>query len=375
MSVIEKYRALATTGEVTPDPVQELAIEQLEIIAHRLTSYRPDKKRWLFGKAEPEPRGLYIFGPVGRGKSMLMDLFFEAAPLAQKRRVHFHAFMAEIHQAIFDWRQMDGSQRASIPGLSAAFVRESGDDPIRPVARQVANEATLLCFDEFQVEDVADAMILGRLFEAFFEYGVVIVATSNRAPNDLYLNGLNRQLFQPFIDLMSERMDLYQLGGAHDYRLNRLQGAAVYHTPLGPEATQALDETFLKLTDKPKGKPLDLDVLGRTVTIAQAAKGVARASFDDLCATALGAQDYLALCEAFDTLILDDIPQLGPEKRNEAKRFVTLIDTLYENHVRLVASAEVPPADLYSQGDGSFSFERTVSRLMEMQSESWLKER
>lgn len=371
MSVIEKYRALAKTGEVTPDPVQELAIEQLEIIAHRLASYRPEKKRWLFGKAEPEPKGLYIFGPVGRGKSMLMDLFFDAAPVQAKRRVHFHAFMAEVHQAIFARRKMSPAERTREPN----HIRDAGDDPIRPVARKIANEATLLCFDEFQVEDVADAMILGRLFEAFFEYGVVIVATSNRAPKDLYLNGLNRQLFQPFIDLMSERMDLYQLGGAYDYRLDRLLDAAVYHSPLGAEATKALDDTFFKLTDEPKGKPLDLDVLGRTVTIAQAAKGVARASFGDLCATALGAQDYLALSETFDTLILDDIPQLGPEKRNEAKRFVTLIDTLYENHVRLVASAEVPPADLYPRGDGSFAFERTTSRLLEMQSESWLKDR
>lgn len=368
MSVIDRYRALATAGEVNPDPVQELAIEQLEIIAHRLASYRPEKKRWLFGKAEPEPRGLYIFGPVGRGKSMLMDLFFEAAPVEAKRRVHFHAFMAEIHQAIFSWRKMSPAERAREPN----YIREAGDDPIRPVARKVANEATLLCFDEFQVEDVADAMILGRLFEAFFDFGVVVVATSNRGPKELYKDGLNRQLFMPFVDLMCDRMDLYHLSGGHDYRLDRLAGAPVYHTPLGAEATRALDQAFLKLTDEAHGKPLGLDVMGRTVTISQAAKGVARASFNDLCAEALGAQDYLALAEAFDTLILDDIPQLGPEKRNEAKRFVTLIDTLYENHVRLVASAAAPPSQLYREGDGSFAFERTVSRLMEMQSESWL---
>lgn len=371
MSVIETYRSLAASGEVTSDPVQELAIEQLEIIAHRLAGYRPNKKRWLFGKAEPEPRGLYIFGPVGRGKSMLMDLFFEAAPVEAKRRVHFHAFMAEIHKEIFDWRKMSPSDRARQPN----YLRGAGDDPIRPIARKVADGATLLCFDEFQVEDVADAMILGRLFEAFFEFGVVVVATSNRAPKDLYKDGLNRQLFMPFVDLMCDRMDLYQLGGGHDYRLDRLQGAPVYHTPLGPNTTAALDEAFLKLTDEVTGKPQDLDVLGRNVRIAQATKGVARTSFSDLCAEALGAQDYLALAGAFDTLILDDIPQLGPEKRNEAKRFVTLIDTLYENHVRLIASAAVPPSQLYREGDGSFAFERTVSRLMEMQSESWLKDR
>lgn len=368
MSVIEKYRKLARSGEVTPDPVQELAIEQLEIIAHRLANYDPGKKRWLFGKAEPEPRGLYIFGPVGRGKSMLMDLFFEAAPLEAKRRVHFHAFMAEIHQEIFNWRKMDAAERAQQPN----FLKDAGDDPIRPVARKVATEASLLCFDEFQVEDVADAMILGRLFEAFFEFGVVIVATSNRAPKDLYHNGLNRQLFLPFIDLMRGRMDLYQLDGQHDYRLDRLQGAKVYHTPLGPDATAALDDTFQKLTDEEQGKPLGLEVLGRKLVVPQAAKGVARASFEDLCIEARGAQDYLALAEAFDTLILDDVPKLGPEKRNEAKRFVTLIDTLYENHVRLIASADAAPSDLYPEGDGSFAFERTASRLMEMQSEGWL---
>lgn len=368
MSVIERYRELARSGEVTPDPVQELAIEQLEIIAHRLVTYNPAKKRWLFGKAEPEPRGLYIFGPVGRGKSMLMDLFFDAAPPPAKRRVHFHAFMAEIHQAIFHWRNLTPEQRAREPH----FVKDAGDDPIRPVARKVASEASLLCFDEFQVDDVADAMILGRLFEAFFEFGVVVVATSNRAPKDLYVDGLNRQLFLPFIDLMCERMDIYQLNGQHDYRLDRLQGARVYHTPLGAQATHALDDTFRKLTDEEHGKPLDLPVLGRTLTIAQAAKGVARASFQELCVEALGAQDYLALAEVFDTLILDDIPVLGPEKRNEAKRFVMLIDTLYENHVRLIASAEAEPKDLYPRGDGSFAFERTVSRLMEMRSQSWL---
>lgn len=371
MSVIEKYRVLAASGEVTADPVQELAIEQLEIIAHRLAGYRPDKKRWLFGKAEPEPRGLYIFGPVGRGKSMLMDLFFDAAPVAAKRRVHFHAFMAEIHSEIFKWRKMSAGERARQPN----YLRDAGDDPIRPIARKVASDATLLCFDEFQVEDVADAMILGRLFEAFFEFGVVVVATSNRAPRDLYLNGLNRQLFMPFVDLMCDRMDLYQLGGGRDYRLDRLAGAPVYHAPLGPNATGALDEAFLKLTDQRRGEPRDLDVLGRTVTIAQSAKGVARASFTDLCVDALGAQDYLALAETFDTLVLDDIPQLGPEKRNEARRFVTLIDTLYENHIHLIASAAVTPSDLYPAGDGSFAFERTVSRLMEMQSESWLSGR
>jgi cell division protein ZapE len=371
MSVIKKYRALAASGEVAPDPVQELAIEQLEVIAHRLVHYQPGKKRWLFGKAEPEPKGLYIFGPVGRGKSMLMDLFFDTVPLEAKRRVHFHAFMAEIHQAIFAWRNMDAAERAQQPN----YIKEAGDDPIRPVAKAVADQAWLLCFDEFQVEDVADAMILGRLFEAFFEFGVVTVATSNRAPKDLYLDGLNRQLFTPFIDLLCQKMDLYQLDGQHDYRLERLQGVKTYHTPLGQDATRALDETFRKLTDETSGTPLDLKVLGRTLTLPQAAKGVGRASFTELCVEALGASDYLAICEACDTLIVDDIPQLTPDKRNEAKRFVILIDTLYENHVRLIASAQARPQDLYVEGDGAFQFERTVSRLMEMQSEDYLAHR
>jgi cell division protein ZapE len=371
MSVIEKYRALARSGEVRPDPVQELAIEQLEIIARRLASYRPGKKRWLFGKAEPEPRGLYICGPVGRGKSMLMDLLFEAAPVVVKRRVHFHAFMAEIHREIFAWRNMSQSERARRPN----YIKDAGDDPIRPVAKAVADEAWLLCFDEFQVEDVADAMILGRLFEALMDFGVVMVATSNRAPRDLYKNGLNRQLFLPFIDLIGAKMDIYQLDGQHDYRLDRLQGAKVYHTPLGEGADAALDETFRKLTDDAGGAPLELDVLGRKLIIPCAAKGVARASFAELCVAALGANDYLAIAETFDTLILAGIPRLTSDKRNEAKRFVTLIDTLYEAHVRLIASAEVPPQDLYPQGDGAFAFERTVSRLMEMQSQDYLSHR
>lgn len=368
MSVIETYRALAATGEVRPDPAQELAIEQLEIICHRLANYNPGKRRWLFGKAEPEPRGFYIFGPVGRGKSMLMDLFFEAAPLSAKRRVHFHAFMGEVHQAVFDWRQMDDATRAKQPN----YIKDAGDDPIRPVAKAIAQEATLLCFDEFQVEDVADAMILGRLFEAFFAHGVVVVATSNRAPKDLYLNGLNRQLFEPFIELIKEKMDLHHLAGQKDYRLDRLAGVKVYHTPLGPEAEALLDDAFVKLTDEDEGAPLELEVLGRTLTIGEASRGVARMSFEALCVEALGAHDYLALCGVIDTLILEGIPKLTPDKRNEAKRFVTLVDTLYENHVRLVASAEAAPQELYPEGDGSFQFERTVSRLMEMQSEDYL---
>jgi len=371
MSVIATYRELVRDGEVVQDPAQELAVEMLETLCLRMDGYRPGRRKWLFGKAEPDPKGLYIFGDVGRGKSMLMDLFYEAAPLEKKRRVHFHAFMQEVHGAIFEWRGLDAKARARKPN----YIKDAGDDPILPVAKLIASEATLLCFDEFQVNDVADAMILGRLFEALFGFGVVVVATSNRDPYSLYEGGLNRQLFVPFIDLISENLDLHHLDGHMDYRLERIKGMPVYHTPLGAPAETALDDAFLKLTDRDRGEASTLSIGGRTLTVPQAAVGVARFSFADLCERPLGAADYLKIAEVFHTVILSGIPQLGWEKRNEAKRFVILIDALYEAKVRLIASAEVAPEALYPQGDGSFEFARTVSRLTEMQSQDYLKAR
>lgn len=368
MSVISSYRALVEQGAVQQDPAQELAVEKLELLCRRLEGYKPGRRLRLFGRAEPEPEGIYIYGDVGRGKSMLMDLFFDVAPQTKKRRVHFHAFMQEMHEEIFRWRQLPEKARVREPH----FVKGAGDDPILPVAKHVAEGAVLLCFDEFQVSDVADAMILSRLFEALFARGVIVVATSNRDPWSLYEGGLNRPLFEPFIALMAERMDVHHLGSGVDYRLNRLKGAPVYHVPLNEASARALDAAFLQLTDQAIGSPFTLEVKRRKVTLLEVAKGVARASFQELCEAAFGAADYLAIAKAFDVLILSGIPALTPDKRNEANRFVTLIDALYEARVKLIASAEVPVHELYLRGDGSFEFARTQSRLIEMQStEYW----
>jgi len=358
------YRARLATGEIAPDPMQELAVEKLEILHRRLVDYRPGRNGGLLSllglaKKQPVPEGLYLYGGVGRGKSMLMDLFFDGAPVEHKRRVHFHAFMLEVHKRIHKWRAKTVEDRAA-------------KDPIPPLAERLSAEAWLLCFDEFEVRDVADAMILGRLFSRLFELGVVVVATSNRAPDELYAGGLNRQLFLPFIALMKQKLDVLHLEGAHDYRIDRLKGQRTFFTPIDAAAATELDAAFLRLTDQPRGEPGTLAVLGRSVPIREAAKGVARASFAELCEAALGPADYLALAAEFHTLILNDVPRLSPAKRNEARRFVMLIDVLYEHRVKLVASAAAPPDSLYPQGDGSFEFARTVSRLNEMQSADYI---
>lgn len=368
MTVIETYRQLVAAGQVTQDPAQELAVEKLEMLCHRLAGYRLGRRRGLFGRAEPEPQGLYLYGDVGRGKSMLMDMLFDVAPQDKKRRVHFHGLMQEVHEAIFRWRQMTPKERRAHPH----FVKGAGDDPIQPVARGIAASATLLCFDEFQVSDVADAMILGRLFQALFNAGVVVVATSNRDPWSLYEGGLNRQLLEPFIALMVSRMDVHHLDSPTDYRLARLKGLELYHYPLDAHAPEILTRAFHQLADQEEGAPRVLEVKGRQLIVPEAARGVARFSFAELCEAALGAVDYLALAETFSTLILSDIPQMGKDRRNEAKRFVILIDVLYEHKVCLIASAEVPLEGIYPQGDGSFEFARTVSRLREMQGQDYL---
>lgn len=369
------YEEMRAAGHLRDDPGQLAVVKRLQRLHDELAAGSSDKG-WLgrlFRRdARPSsPRGLYIHGGVGRGKSMVMDLFFASAPVAKKRRVHFHAFMLDVHARIHEWRRMDRAARERMAW------RGVGDDPIPPLAARLAEEARLLCFDEFQVTDVADAMILSRLFTALMDAGVVVVATSNRVPEDLYLGGLNRQLFLPFIALVRERLDVILLDGPTDYRLARLAGARVYHWPISDEATRALSEAFYRLTDNEVGDrsavgPEEIEVQGRKLYVPVASRGVAVFSFKRLCANPLGPADYLAIAWRYHTVIIVGIPRLGPEKRNEAKRFVTLIDALYENRVKLLCSAEAPPEELYPAGDGAFEFERTVSRLNEMQSADYL---
>ena len=359
------YRARQQAGHLQHDPVQALAAEKLQALWHALENYRPagGKSGWRerlgLGRrpAEPAPQGLYLFGPVGRGKSMLMDLFFESVGHPHKRRVHFHEFMLEVHGTMHAWRQKDGKLQ----------------DPLPRIAKEIAAETWLLCFDEFQVDNIADAMILGRLFEALFEEGVVVVATSNTHPDNLYRGGLQRDRFVPFIEVLKSRIDVLELEAMRDYRRDRLAGMRTFHTPLGPEASAALDEAFAALTDGGAAEPAELAVMGRTLRIPAAARGVARFSFADLCEQPLGAPDYLALAKAYHTVILSDVPALPPAKRNEAKRMVTLIDALYEHRVNMVVSAAAEPDMLCTEGDTAASFERTASRLIEMQSEDYIR--
>ena len=355
-------------GKITLDAAQEAAAKRLDALARALGHYKPGRKSW-FGGAKKAPRGLYVWGDVGRGKSMLMDLFFDKAPVAPKRRVHFNAFMIETHARIHVWRGLDTRARA----LRPEFVREAGDDPIPPVARAIAKEASLLCFDEFQVRDVADALILGRLFEQLFACGVVIVATSNVAPQRLYQGGLNRQLFLPFIAMIEARLDIVELDGPLDYRLARMKGVDAYITPLGPDADKAMDADWQRLTGAEKGEARMLRVLGRDLHIPEAHGRTARISFDELCVKALGPADYLAIAREFATLLVDRIPVMGPDMRNAARRFILLIDTLYDEGVQLVCSADAEPDRLYVAGDGADAFRRTASRLVEMRSEDYLK--
>lgn len=359
--VTARYRALLDAGELRPDPDQQRAVAVLDRLAADLRP-APRKAPWsrLFGKPPASPRGVYLWGGVGRGKSMLMDLAFEAIPAEPRRRVHFHEFMLEVHER-----------------LRAEREKEEGD-PIPPVARAIAAEARLLAFDEMVINNPADAMILSRLFGQLLDNGVTIVTTSNRPPSDLYLGGLNRELFLPFIDLVERDLELVPLNGPTDYRLERLGGFPTWYVPNGPEATQALSAAFFRLTDYPPEDRANVPTEeipvpgGRTLHVPKSLKGVAVFSFKRLCGEPRGAADYLAAARRFHSVILVGIPVMGPEKRNEAARFVTLIDALYEHKVKLLAAADAPPERLYPAGDGAFEFQRTASRLIEMQSQDYL---
>ena len=366
-SVRRRYEAMAESGGLMPDPIQRALADRLDrLIAELGASAQKSKKSplgWLFargGKPAP-PCGLYIWGPVGRGKTLLMDLFFAAVPQIGKRRAHFHEFMAEVHDRINVFRGR----------LRRGEVK--GDDPIPPVAAEIAADMSLLCFDEFAVYDIADAMILGRLFERLFEHGVTIVATSNVAPDELYAGGLNRALFVPFIGMLKEHMAVFHLDAPRDYRLEKAADEPIYVTPLGPRARACLDHHFSNLIGTTGAEPRSIAFRGREIAVPAAADGVARFSFDELCARPLAAADYLKIAEAFHTVIVDDLPVLTPERRNEAKRLINLVDAFYDRKVRLIVSAEAGPDDLWTSDDGkeAFEFTRTASRLMEMRSNEY----
>lgn len=362
-TVLDRYKQLVAAGELKPDAEQEAAAQRLNRLQQELEAQpaKPGLLGRFFSKAEASvPRGLYVWGNVGRGKSMLMDLFHSCLAIPAKRRAHFHEFMIEVHAR-----------------LRVERAKEIGD-PIQPVVAAIAAETKCLCFDEMVVNNSADAMIMSRLFTGLIEAGVVIVTTSNRAPKDLYKDGLNREHFLPFIALIEKRLDVLTLNGPTDYRLERLAGLDTWHSPLGDAATAACREAFFRLTDYPPEDAAnvpseELDVGGgRLLHVPKSLKGVAVFSFKRLCAEARGATDYLTVARHFHSVVIVGIPKLGPENRNEAARFVTLIDALYEHKVKLIAAADAEPGQLYEAGDGRFEFDRTVSRLMEMQSQDYL---
>lgn len=356
-TLTEIYTRLAREGRLESDSAQLAVLPELQRIRDALET-APTRKRLggLFAKAPPPPKGLYIWGGVGRGKSMLMDLFFSSVAIEAKRRVHFHAFMQEVQEALHKARQT---------GV---------DDAIKPVADQMSAHLKLLCFDEMQITDIADAMIVGRLFEQMMEHGVVIVSTSNRVPDDLYKDGLNRPLFEPFIDLLKDRLHVVELVSPRDYRQDRLEGATVYFSPLDPEARTNMRTLWDTMTEGADVHAHDIAVKGRTITLPRFASGVAWASFFDLCGQPLGPADYLAIADAVRVLFIADVPRLSSENYNAARRFVTLIDALYEARVRVVISAADTPERLYIEGAGAFEFERTASRLREMQAADWGQE-
>jgi cell division protein ZapE len=368
-SISVQYAARVAAGKIERDSAQEAVVAALARLETRIAEHRLARKSsslgWLFATRARESehiKGLYVYGEVGRGKTMLMDLFFAASPVARKRRVHFHEFMTEVHERIYALRQ------------KAKLGETNGEDPIALTAAAIAQETWLLCFDEFHVTDIADAMILGRLFKRLFELGVVVVATSNVPPSQLYMDGLNRALFLPFIALIEENMEIVPLQARTDFRLEKLAGTAVWYVPADRAADAALDQAWRRLTAGHAGEPQDLMVKGRTVHVPRASMGVARFPFHDLCQQPLAAVDYLKIAHEFHTIMIDHIPVMDYERRDEAKRFIILIDTLYDNAIKLIASAAAEPDALYRASDGfeAYEFNRTASRLIEMRSQAYL---
>jgi cell division protein ZapE len=364
-----RYAALIAAGKIETDPGQAMLAAQLAALARRLDQRRLARKSsslgWLFAKSQQAGlplKGLYVYGEVGRGKTMLMDLFFETSAVRRKRRVHFHEFMADVHERVHTYRQE--IKNGTLPE----------QDPIQRAAAAISEEIWLLCFDEFHVTDIADAMILGRLFTRLFELGIVVVATSNLAPGELYKEGLNRGLFLPFIALLQRHCDVVRLDARIDFRLEKLTGMPTWYLPADAKAKAALDEAWRRLAGEHAGAPHELMVKGHIVRVPKAAMGVARFSFDDLCAQPLAAADYLKIAHEFHTVILDHIPVMDHARRNEAKRFIILIDTLYDHAVKLLASAQAQPGELYTATEGyeANEFKRTASRLIEMRSQSYL---
>ncbi len=362
-----QYQDLVSSGAIEPDAAQAEIVEAFANLERRLSGYKPQRKQGLFGrlfadKDAAPPQGLYIHGEVGRGKTMLMDLFFQASPVAHKRRAHFHEFMAEVHERIYGYRQ------------NIARGEIADNDVIALTASAIFDEAWLLCFDEFHVTDIADAMILGRLFAKLFELGTVVVATSNVAPEDLYKGGLNRALFLPFIAQIKAHMDVLRLDARTDFRLEKLAGVKMWLVPADAGADAALDKAWVKITGSAKCKPRDISIKGRILHVPCSSHGMARFSFADLCEKPLGAADYLRLAHDYHTILIDRIPVMDLPERNAAKRFISLIDTLYDNAVKLMASAEADPMSLYVASDGheANEFKRTSSRLIEMSSDSYL---
>ena len=363
------YQALVSSGAIQPDEAQAEVADAFADLERRLATYKPVRKQGLLGRLFADknggpPRGLYVHGEVGRGKTMLMDLFFQTCPVAHKRRAHFHEFMAEVHERIYSYRQ----------NIARGEINNGNGDVIALTANAIFDEAWLLCFDEFHVTDIADAMILGRLFAKLFELGTVVVATSNVAPEDLYKGGLNRALFLPFIAQISEHMEVLRLDARTDFRLEKLAGVKMWLVPADRHAAAALDQAWVKMTGNAKCKPRDISIKGRILHVPCSADGVARFSFADLCEQPLAAADYLRLARDYHTILVDRIPVMDYPDRNAAKRFIALIDTLYDNAVKLMASAATDPLSLYvaTEGYEASEFKRTASRLIEMSSESYL---